>query len=154
MFFSSCPAHSLVKNPCALIHDSFNFHPFELKLELWECARVRVAKSQQIQNRPFLKFRLIGAHSHDPSTQRQPPLEFELEWTKTEGGMCKNTRFFARKITKRAHLACFASNSHAMLERVMMLSKILSRNFSAPYAKESVSSKPFSRTQMLRDFEI
>ena len=42
--FFPCPAQSLVKNLYVLIHISFNFHPFELRLELWAYLRVRVTK--------------------------------------------------------------------------------------------------------------
>ena len=42
--FVFCPAQSLVNNPHVLIRVSFNFHPFELIVELWACVRVRVTK--------------------------------------------------------------------------------------------------------------
>ena len=39
-----CPAQSLVKNLYVLINISFNFHPFELRIELWAYLMIRVTK--------------------------------------------------------------------------------------------------------------
>ena len=44
VFFLPCSVQSLVKTLYVLICVSFNFHPFEIRLELWAYLRVRVAK--------------------------------------------------------------------------------------------------------------
>ena len=51
--FLPFPVHSLVKTACSLIHVSFNFHIFNLRLELWKFLRARVKKANGIKN-PFL----------------------------------------------------------------------------------------------------
>ena len=52
-----CPTHSLVKNLRVLIHCSFNFHPFEIRLET--CAHLRV-RNVKIRKKIFLSLDLLG----------------------------------------------------------------------------------------------
>ena len=54
--------------------------------------------------------------SYDPSVQRKIPLEFDLKWKKMEGCEDQSTTFVARKIVRRAYLACFANDSQVILE--------------------------------------
>ena len=87
----SCLAQLLVKTSCVLIRISFNFHPFELILELWTCTRVRVTKVNKNKDCRFMKGH---PHSHNPNPQRCPSLEFELKRLITEGDMDQNACFF------------------------------------------------------------